>query len=264
MHTFHTQGGRQVRAERANASRHVDGDMRYFSRCFSIETTTATDRDDRATPHLRRQPPPPRARAPSPSPSTVMSRPLAPRPPTLPSFPPGARRARIPIGEEYLVKFEVARGVASRPPRRTRHRPLRRALPALGSPPRVARRVDGPPPIFPPAACTTTTTPPDRVRAPLSLAAAIAPRWSSAAVSRSVSHARGSRSVLSPPWSSTLWWWRFRPTARWCTTASEASAGSDGGWPGVVCGSSRMAPGSPNPSARPARYRSAPRPDPGG
>ena len=41
--------------------------------------------------------------------------------------------------------------------------------------------------------------------------------------------------------------------------------GSDGGWPAasfaVPVG---MAPGSPNPSARPARYRSAPRPDPGG
>ena len=81
-----------------------------FLAVFSIETTTATDRDDRATPHLRRQPPPsPRAHLTSPS--TVMSRLNSlPRPPTLPSFPPGARRVH-PIGEEYLVKFEVAEDV---------------------------------------------------------------------------------------------------------------------------------------------------------
>lgn len=58
MHTFHTQGGRQVRAERANASRGVDGDARYFSRCFSNQD------HDRDRPRRPRDVPPPTARAP--------------------------------------------------------------------------------------------------------------------------------------------------------------------------------------------------------
>ena len=61
MHTFHTQGGRQVRAERANASRHVDGDMRYFSRCFF-------NRDhDRDRPRRPRDAPSPTTTAPLPA-----------------------------------------------------------------------------------------------------------------------------------------------------------------------------------------------------
>lgn len=61
MHTFHTQGGRQVRAERANAFRHVDGDMRYFSRCFF-------NRDhDRDRPRRPRDAPSPTTTAPLPA-----------------------------------------------------------------------------------------------------------------------------------------------------------------------------------------------------
>ena len=187
-----------------------------------------------------------------------------PRPPTLPSFPPGARRVH-PHRRGIPGQVRGGRGRRLRPPRRTRHRPLRRALPALGSPPRVARRVDGPPRSSPRQRVqrrrhlqTRDAHPsPSRRR---SLHGGLPPRFPAPFRTREVRDP-----VLLRPLGAQLCGGGGFGRRRGGVRRSEASAGIGRGMArGVVCGSSRMAPGPPNPSARPARYRSAPRPDPGG